>query len=237
VKLLRKLVWVRADWDEPWEVKRRFVRAALDAGADALLVKKGEASAVLKEGTMMIASTEDSPGVGILVFQVKNIGEVAETASRLRAAKSSGRKTAVEIEIIDKASERAAVELGKEADFLIVSAKDWKIIPLENLIAGLQKGGKILQVVHSAEEARLAAGTLEVGAAGVVLDPRERGSEEIKKTCEILEKLSSEKLQLLPAKVKEVRAVGLGDRACIDTTSMMEVGEGMLVGAMQRDSF
>ncbi|MEM2192045.1 MAG: 3-dehydroquinate synthase II [Candidatus Hadarchaeales archaeon] len=237
MKFLRKLLWVRADWSEPWESRKRFVRATLDAGADALLVGRGEAQAALKEGTLMIASTEDSPGVGIVVFPVAEPSKIAEVMPKLRAVKSSGRKTAVEIEIKDKASERAAVEASREADFLIISARDWKIIPLENIIANVQKGCKILQVVKSAEEARVAAETLEVGAAGVVLDPRETGPEEIKRTSEILEKLASEKLQLSPARVEEVRAVGSGDRACIDTTVMMEMGEGMLVGSQAEGLF
>lgn len=227
---MRRLVWVRADWDEPWENRKRFVRAALDAGADAVLVKKGEAPAALREGAIMIASSEDATGVGILVLPVQDFSDIERVATRLSALRSSGKKVAVELEIVDKAAERAAVELGKEADFLIISAKDWKVIPLENIIAGLQGGGKILQVVRSAEEARLAVETLEVGAAGVVLDPRAGGPEEVKKTCELMEKLSSERLMLLPTRVKEVRPAGMGDRACVDTTSMMGIGEGMLVG-------
>ncbi|MFN4133193.1 MAG: 3-dehydroquinate synthase II, partial [Candidatus Hadarchaeales archaeon] len=237
MKFLRKLLWVRADWSEPWESRRRFVRAALDAGADALLVGRGEAQLALKEGTLMIASTEDSPGVGVVVFPITEPSKIAESLTRLRATKRSGRKTAVEIEIREKTSERAAVEAGKEADFLIISARDWRIIPLENIIANVQGGCRILQVVRNAEEARVAVETLEVGAAGVVLDPRESGPEEIKKTSEILEKLASEKLHLSPARVEEVRPVGSGDRACIDTTVMMEAGEGMLVGSQTEGLF
>ena len=59
----------------------------------------------------------------------------------------------------------------KVSDFLIVTGTDWKVIPLENLIAELQSYKvKIIFGIKSAEEARLALQTLEIGADGALLD-------------------------------------------------------------------
>ena len=59
--------------------------------------------------------------------------------------------------IRDKLYEHFAAEMGKICDFLLVTGTDWKIIPLENLIADLQNHKvKIIYGVKSAEEAKLA---------------------------------------------------------------------------------
>jgi 3-dehydroquinate synthase II len=96
---------------------------------------------------------------------------------------------------------------------------------------------KILAGVKNVDEAKTAVETLEIGADGVLLDPREKGPEEITKVCEELEKLVGEKLELVPAKVTSVRPVGMGDRVCVDTCSMMSKGEGMLVGSQASGLF
>jgi 3-dehydroquinate synthase II len=105
---------------------------------------------------------------------------------------------------------------------------------------------KILAEVKDAEEARVAVETLEVGAAGVVLDAKKAGPKEVKRVCDLMKAMpepirkakktaadagGAKKLVLVAAKVTEVRPVGSGDRACIDTTSLMTIGEGMLVGS------
>jgi len=72
--------------------------------------------------------------------------------------------------IKNKKYEQFAVELGKSCDYLIVIGTDWKVIPLENLIAGLQKlDVEIIAGVRNAEEAKLALETLEHGSDGVLL--------------------------------------------------------------------
>ncbi len=129
----------------------------------------------------------------------------------------------VEVEISDKESERRAATLG-QAKIVIVRANDWTIIPLENLIAD---GATVIAEVADADEALVAATTLEKGTAGVLLatdDPAQ-----IKRTVNAL-KSEAEKLELQTARVTQVRVLGMGDRVCVDTCSNMRVGEGMLVG-------
>jgi len=114
------------------------------------------------------------------------------------------------------------VALGKEVAILKFS--DWKVIPLENIVA--MKKGRAIVVVDSLEDARLALTTLEKGADGIAV----RGDrEELRKFYEIVKK-EGERLQLAKAKIKEIKPLGLGERVCIDTVSIMSIGEGMLVG-------
>ncbi len=235
---MRRLVWVMADWDEPWERRKPFVSAAIEAGADAVLVKPDEAQEALKLGTITVAAGEAAPGVSAAVLSVRSTAEVDKALKQVEKLHKSGKKVAVLIEVANKELERAAVKAGKSADFVIAVTPDWKVIPLENLIAELQRAeAKVLAGVQDAAEAKVAAETLEVGVAGVLLDPRERGPGEIKKVCEAFEQLTLERVELVPAKVKTVRPVGTGDRACVDTTSLMSVGEGMLVGSQASGLF
>ncbi|MGQ9788364.1 MAG: 3-dehydroquinate synthase II [Candidatus Hadarchaeaceae archaeon] len=237
MSFLRRLLWIRADWDEAWESRKPFVREAIETGADIVLIKPEDVPEVLKLGTILMAAEKPAPGISIVIL---NLAKRTDVEALLRQAKSlrDRMKVAVLVEVSSKEMERAAVEVGKHVDYLIVITPDWKVIPLENMIAELQRSEvKVLAGVKDTAEARVAVETLEMGTAGVLLDPRVGGSEEIKKAGEMLESLSQEKLELVPAKVRSVRPVGTGDRACIDTTTLMTVGEGMLVGSQSSGMF
>jgi 3-dehydroquinate synthase II len=138
-------------------------------------------------------------------------------------------KQAVYVAIKSKEDEQEAVRLGKTADYVIVNALDWKVIPLENIIAALQgKKAKIIVEVRDEKEAKTALTTLEVGADGVLVSG---DFNTIKKVRDTVEEMSTEKITLSPATITRLEPVGMGDRVCVDTASMMKVGEGMLVGS------
>ncbi len=235
---MRKLVWVNADWEEPWEKRKPFISAAIDAGADVVLVKPEEAQEAIKLGAITITASEPAPGVGVVMLSARSTAEVEQVINQVEKLHEQGKKVAILVEVANKELERAAIKAGKTADFLVAITPDWKVIPLENLIAELQSAEvKVLTGVKDAEEAKVAVETLEIGVAGVLLDPRERGVREIRKVCKTFELLTLEKLELVPAKVTTIRPVGMGDRACVDTTSLMSVGEGMLVGSQAGGMF
>ncbi len=235
---MRKLLWVKADWDEPFDRRKPFVLAALEAGADAVLVGPEEARDVLKLGSILVAADEAASGVSIVVLSVRKRSEAEAVIKRAESLHASGNKVAALVEVANKELEQAAINVGRSVDFLIAVTPDWKVIPLENMIAELQRSDvKVLAGVRDATEAKVAAETLEVGTAGVLLDARERGAKEVKVTSDVLESLSLEKVELVPVRIKTVKPVGSGDRACIDTTSMMTIGEGMLVGSQASGTF
>lgn len=235
---MAKSVWVRADWDEPWEARKTFVTSALEAGAGAVAVLHGDATKARELGAINIVASEQAEGVDVVMLSASSVEEVERAIASAKDLRGEGVKAAILVEITGKELERAAVKAGKNADFLVVATHDWKVIPLENLIAELQGSeAQILAGVKTADEARTAVETLEVGADGVFLDPREQGVGEIRKVCEALRGLEGEKFELVPAKVTVVRPAGMGDRACVDTTSLMRVGEGMLVGSQASGLF
>ena len=95
------------------------------------------------------------------------------------------------MEISSKKHEELASKIGKVADYLILLGKDWTVIPLENIIAELQRVDvKIIAAVKDFDEAKLALETLEYGTDGVLLLPEDIS--QIKKVAEFIEKIDSE---------------------------------------------
>jgi 3-dehydroquinate synthase II len=107
---------------------------------------------------------------------------------------------------------------------VVVETTDWTIIPLENLIAQREE---LYAVVKNEEEARTAIKVLEKGVKGVVLKSKDINV--IKKVGKVLEE-EEETLPFVVVKITRILPLGLGDRVCVDTTSLLNRGEGMLVG-------
>lgn len=231
---MEKEIWVKANWSEPWEKRKKFVTSALEAGADGVMVNPEDIEKTRKLGNIKIIS--DSENSDILLLEASTSKEVDQAISE--AEEKSAEKVALSVEIHGKELEEAIKKAGEDFDYLIMLTKDWKVIPLENVIAELQDSkARIFTGVKNAEEANTAVETLEVGADGVILDPRDEGIEEIRKTSETLEELGIKKFELVPAEVTKIEPSGMGDRACVDTASLMEVGEGMLVGSQSNGLF
>ncbi|MCS7083675.1 MAG: 3-dehydroquinate synthase II [Aquificaceae bacterium] len=106
---------------------------------------------------------------------------------------------------------------------VLVETTDWRVIPLENLIAMRQD---VYAIVKDIQEARLAFETLEKGVKGVVLKTQDPSI--IKAFSTLLE--SEPPVELITAVVERILPIGLGDRVCVDTTSILEKSSGLLVG-------
>ncbi|WP_457644693.1 3-dehydroquinate synthase II [Persephonella sp.] len=128
------------------------------------------------------------------------------------------------VTIKNKQDEEKAAQLAKAGKKVIVRTTDWTIIPLENLIA---QSENIYAEVKNADEASIAVGILEKGVKGVVLETDDLN--EIKRVASVI-KETTEKVELVRAKVTAIIPVGMGDRVAVDTTSLFKRGEGMLVG-------
>ena len=114
----------------------------------------------------------------------------------------------------------------KGVDFVIIDLDDWKIIPLENVIAALQQTNtEIFSIARSIEEVETLFTVLELGINGVIFETKIE--EEIVKIKEIIQDTV---FDITTAKIIEIKDVGIGERVCIDTVSILSEGEGMLVG-------
>ena len=113
------------------------------------------------------------------------------------------------------------------ADFVIVEAENWKIIPLENVIAKLHKSNtKVYTTAKNTEEIRTMFSVLELGVDGVIFS-----TDNEKAVDALRDYLDAFVFPIKSAKILDVRDVGTGERVCVDTTSMLQLGEGMLIGS------
>jgi len=231
-----KFAWLMAP-DTYWDEKKTFITAALESGIDHI-VDVSDAEKIRKLGNLTIISPDEDADIVLVGINGEGDGtlELPESLEYSRDAeiafelKGEGKRVAAYVEIRSKAHEELARRLGRTVDYLILVGEDWKIIPLENIIADLQgEDVKLVAAVADEEEARVALETLEHGTDGVLIEPAEIS--QIKAIAELLEEIESEKYSLKPATVTRVEPVGSGDRVCVDTCSMMVPGEGMLVGS------
>ncbi len=243
----KKSVWIKAD-DGGWEEQKDRITTGLESGADCVLVNPGDVEKVRELGNIPVATfgRDNKSGADIVVVGKRGEGDGTKPLSLeipgsldINAAtllRDKGVAVGGYVVIRDKRYEHFAAEMGKVCDFLLVTGTDWKVIPLENLIAELQRYKvKIIFGVKSAEEARLAFQTLETGADGVLLDSG--NPQEIKDTIQAARELENESAELESAVVTRVEPLGMGDRVCVDTCNLMQRGEGMLIGSQASGMF
>jgi 3-dehydroquinate synthase II len=130
-----KRVWVNV---VPY--RKEIAIAALESGAEAVVLPEGQSAAVRQFGRIKTVepSGDLKPGVDVEFI------DIAGKADEDRAAAVPTSRT------------------------LVVRMLDWTIIPIENLLA--RRGQNILVQVANSEQARLMVEILERGVDGVVLD-------------------------------------------------------------------
>jgi 3-dehydroquinate synthase II len=137
--------------------------------------------------------------------------------------------------IKDKATENLIVKAAeKGACYLLVSTENWRVIPLENLIARIKGKSKLIAEVTNAEEAKVALETLELGTDGVLLKTSD--ADELLKTVAVV-KPEALKLEMAVAQIVSTKPISNGARVCVDTCDLMSQGEGMLVGSQSAGLF
>ncbi len=126
-------------WVEAIPYKKDLVIAALESGAEAVVLPDGESETVRQFGK---------------IRTVENNGDI---------------KPGVDVEFIDiagKGDEDKAAAVPAEK-IVVLKMLDWTIIPIENLLA--RRGKNIMVQVENSEQAKLMVEILEKGVDGVVL--------------------------------------------------------------------
>ena len=199
---MERIVWVEAVRGGEAD-PRPILSAAIEAGFGHIVVEGSDPSTSGLGRFSPIHRKDD-----LFVFDGVEIGRLAT----IRSAK-------------DEAFVR---NLRGRTKHVIVRTEDWKVLPIENLIAHFQGSDtRLLVEVHDAAEARLAFGTMEVGVDGILLTTS--SAKEIRAVRAILDS-QTDAIPLVRGVVTSIRPVGLGDRVCVDTCSLLRTGEGMLVG-------
>ena len=237
-----KFAWIMTP-DKPWEDRKEMITIALEAGIDYIL-DLNDNDKIRKLGNVNIIA--NNPDADIYLVGIDGEGDgslilgedLSESKDLLEAkqAKSEGKPVCAYIEITDKIHEQLAVALGKIVDYVILVGKDWTVIPLENIIADLQREDvEIIAAVNDAEEAKVAIETLEIGTDGVIFEANDFN--QIKGIAELVDNASNVKYELKEAVITNIKPLGSGDRVCLDTTDMMKPGEGMLIGSYSKSLF
>jgi 3-dehydroquinate synthase II len=146
-----------------------------------------------------------------------------------RVSDAAGSDTAAWVEVSGaKDMERAVAASGEGHAFVVIQPENWKIIPLENLIADFHRSEKkVYAYMKTKAEMEMAFSILEKGVDGIVVP-----AEALQTAAEIASALGREDIYSLPvAKVTKIVDVGNGERACIDTASQLTIGEGLLIGS------
>jgi 3-dehydroquinate synthase II len=149
--------------------------------------------------------------------------------------KQNNKKVALRISIKGKEDENTTVKAAElSTDYIIINCLDWRVIPLENLIARTRGNSKLIAEVENAEDAKLVLETLELGTDGVLMHAS--NSSELAKTIGLV-KEQLPRITVVSAKVTLVKQISIGARVCVDTCDLMAPGEGILVGVQAAGFF
>ncbi len=170
-------------------------------------------------------SKNPNDSTNFTIYEDKNL-LIENLANRKHVDKNIG----FFVELETKEDEQDIIELAKTkyVDFVIVSAKDWKIIPFENLIAVMHLyDTELIALVKTIKDAEIMLKTLEIGVDGIMIKPKN-----INEIIELKKLLHLDyHLELTNAIVKKIQTIPESERVCVDTTSLLNEGEGFLVGS------
>ncbi|KQU63227.1 hypothetical protein ASG66_02105 [Bacillus sp. Leaf406] len=179
---------------------------------------------------LYVYSEEDVERYLKLENKPSNVTLVSSDPDVVRKALTENEKTGLYVFIDDEESMMRACDVGGEFNYLFVEFKDETNIPLELVIAKLQKSEtEIIKYVQSVSDAKVSKEVMEVGCDGFLIDTNK--FEVVSKLNEELEQAKTTFLPVIKATVTDVVHLGPGERACIDTTSLLTTEEAMIVGS------
>ncbi|WP_458207159.1 3-dehydroquinate synthase II [Haladaptatus sp. NG-SE-30] len=253
---MTRSVWLKADSAVgDWDDRRRRITAGLEAGVDWVLVDKHDIERVRELGEVNVAAFRSDGDVHVMDAEedatpdadARIVGKDGEGdgtvdlpsdfsgSADLSTLRRNDAAEGAFVRILGESYEAFAEAAAEEAEYTIIVGEDWTIIPLENLIARIGEETELVAGVTNANEARTAFETLEIGADAVLLDSDD--PDEIRATVNVRDATEREKLDLEWGEVRTIEQTGSADRVCVDSGSLMEHDEGMLVGSMSRGLF
>jgi 3-dehydroquinate synthase II len=146
------------------------------------------------------------------------------------------------IHITDNHDQEKAKSLIGSVGWLLLSFESWSMIPLENLIAANEgTPTRIAAVITTPAQIQGAAFALQQGVDAIVIPDEQSMLEaasiakaqrlEVHGEADAAPEKNAPALSLSKLKIKSIEEGGIGERYCIDFTSMLELGEGMLLGS------
>lgn len=141
----------------------------------------------------------------------------------------------VHVVVSDAPSLTLACDLVRQVPWTLLTFTDPTKIPLEIVIAAAENsGGKTVTVVDDITDAEIVKLVLEHGSDGLLLAPRT--ADEVVALAQALEPDDS-RIALTELTITGIEHIGMGERACIDTCSLLELDEGCLIGSFASGMF
>jgi 3-dehydroquinate synthase II len=148
---------------------------------------------------------------------------------RLRPARPGGGPTVAEMTVGGPEELAEARRRLRHGEVLELRFSEERVLPLEALVADPAAAPRLWVRAAHPEELPAALGALEHGAAAVVVDIAR--PDELDRVEAGLDRGPAATIDWIPAVVRRVDPVGLGDRILVDTTSLLAPDEGLLVGS------
>ena len=148
-----------------------------------------------------------------------------------------GKQVGRRVDVSDSAGQALARSLAGSVEWILLDLGQWKMIPIENIIAACDGSPtKIAARIDCIEQVIGAAFALEIGVDALLVPESILETALIaksqRKEHQITEEVPiQEEFSLNTVEVIEVKEGGVGDRVCVDLTSMLNIGEGMLIGS------
>ncbi|MFW0785531.1 3-dehydroquinate synthase II family protein [Gordonia sp. CPCC 206044] len=141
----------------------------------------------------------------------------------------------VHVVVSDADTLRDACEAVRRVAWTVLTFTDPTKIPLEIVIAAAENsGGRTITVVNDIEDAEIVKLVLEHGSDGLLLSPQ--SADDVATLAEVISP-SADRMDLTELTVTKVEHIGMGERACIDTCSLLEKDEGCLIGSFSTGMF
>ncbi|WP_412540844.1 3-dehydroquinate synthase II family protein [Longispora sp. K20-0274] len=170
----------------------------------------------------------DLTGADVVIVDTDKFGDTATLS-----LKFPGVEFGRFVEIIDAPTLEQACEAARTETWSYLLFRDPTKIPLEIVLAAAGAGkdtgkGKIITQAADVEEAEIIFIVLEHGSDGVAMAPKNVGDATALKAAA---EERSAPVELVELTVQETAHIGMGERACVDTTSYFGEDEGILVGS------
>jgi len=152
-----------------------------------------------------------------------------------------GKQVGRRVDVSDSDGQSKARAMAGSVEWILLDLGEWKMIPIENIIAACDGGPtKVAARISSPEQVLGAAFALQIGVDALLVNENTLQTALIAKSqrgevaTEPVYESENQELELSLLEVIEAREGGVGDRVCVDLTSLLEPEEGMIVGSSSK---
>ena len=152
-----------------------------------------------------------------------------------------GKQVGRRVDVSNSEGQSKARAMAGSVEWILLDLGEWKMIPIENIIAACDGGPtKVAARISSPEQVLGAAFALQIGVDALLVDEKTLQTALIAKSqrgevrIDAIDETAKGELELSFLEVVEVSEGGVGDRDCVDLTSLLDPEEGMIVGSSSK---